>query len=575
MSMNIDHSLQASRTLAAYWILMGCVALGCLIGIAGFLLPAASPVPAIICLGSTAFAYWSFRQRHRHYCIIVGQAAIAQAIGLVAALSGTGWQIDGHMLFFAVLATLVGLVHRPTIILAAVTTVLHHVSVGILLPRLVFPSVDVIENIERALFHGAIVGIQFFVLVLIVGKRLHMMDAVRIALSDAQTAYAKASSASAQADAARADAEKEAQNAQTAQSEAEALLQALTCEQAAREKSRAAAQEAEAKTLAAQKAQYDAQTTVVSCLREGLGCIAAGDLSHRIHTEFPDAYEPLRLDFNRAVAALSHVLEDVHDSTGKLMELVASVQNAAIDLSRRTEAQVQSLEITSHAVDSLNGAVRASTENAQSTAATADKVRADAMTGGDMVNQVVAAMNGIETSSHEIAKINALMDGIAFQTNLLALNAGVEAARAGEAGRGFSVVASEVRALSQRATDAARGIGALTEKSTGQVKSGVALARQAGDALGDIVEAVSAMTGSVQRIAEATASQSDQLGEVNVSVAEMDKVAQGNAAMFQDTNAACAALNRGMQDMMDSLARFRLARRASGPAAEMGDSTAA
>jgi methyl-accepting chemotaxis protein len=240
------------------------------------------------------------------------------------------------------------------------------------------------------------------------------------------------------------------------------------------------------------------------------------------------------------------------------MTLVAAVQTSATDLARRTEAQVASLEVTSRAMDTLQGAVRASTDNAQATAASAEKVRSDAAAGGEVVHKVVDAMSDIETSSHQIAKINAVMDAIAFQTNLLALNAGVEAARAGKAGRGFSVVASEVRALSQRATEAARSINELTEASTEQDQTGVVLVKRAGEALQGIVSSVSDMTGSVQKIADATRSQSDQLGDVNGSVSEMDKVAQENATMFDETNTACTSLMDGMQTMVDNLGQFRL-----------------
>ncbi|MBY5934649.1 methyl-accepting chemotaxis protein [Tateyamaria omphalii] len=564
MIVDISKSLEKSRRLAAYWILVGCAVLGILIGIAGLFLPVSSVWPGMICLSAVAFGFWSFRRRHRHYCIIVGQTAMAQSIGLVAALGGTGWQIDGHMLFYAALATLVGLVHVPTIMLAAATTVLHHLSLGLVLPHLVFPSVSLLENVERALFHGAIVGIEVLVLTLIVQKRLDMTREVHAAFRDADVAFAAAEQAKQLAEAAQHRAEAEAKRAHTAQSKAEDLVRALKKEKAAREQAIAASHAADMRTAQARKSVYDAQNIVVTSLRAGLEHVARGDLSYRIDVAFPQEYEPLRRDFNRAISTLGDVLGDVMQGTSDLMELVAAVQDSAHDLARRTEAQVASLEVTSHAVDTLHGVVRASTDNAQATATVADRVRNDAVAGGDIVRRAVTAMGGIETSSREIAKINAVMDGIAFQTNLLALNAGVEAARAGEAGRGFSVVASEVRALSQRATEAARGISELTEKSNDQVQSGVALVTQAGDALQDIVQSVSAMTGSVQKIADATQAQSDQLSEVNVSVAEIDTVAQGNATMFERTNVTCASLTEGMEQMIDRLAQFKLSRRTLG-----------
>ena len=113
--------------------------------------------------------------------------------------------------------------------------------------------------------------------------------------------------------------------------------------------------------------------------------------------------------------------------------------------------------------------------------------KADAERSGEVVRQTVGAMDGIETSSKQIANIIGVIDEIAFQTNLLALNAGVEAARAGDAGRGFAVVATEVRALAQRSADAAKEIKTLISASTQQVDAGVKLVSETGQALGRIV----------------------------------------------------------------------------------------
>ena len=160
-----------------------------------------------------------------------------------------------------------------------------------------------------------------------------------------------------------------------------------------------------------------------------------------------------------------------------------------------------------------------------------------------MVRQTVGAMDGIETSSKQIANIIGVIDEIAFQTNLLALNAGVEAARAGDAGRGFAVVATEVRALAQRSADAAKEIKALISASTQQVDVGVKLVSETGQALGRIVTQVSQLNGLVAELAASAKEQSTGLGEVNAAVNQMDQVTQQNAAMVEQATAASHGLS--------------------------------
>ncbi|WP_299008444.1 methyl-accepting chemotaxis protein, partial [uncultured Caulobacter sp.] len=117
--------------------------------------------------------------------------------------------------------------------------------------------------------------------------------------------------------------------------------------------------------------------------------------------------------------------------------------------------------------------VRRAAEGANQAQEVVAGAKSEAERSGIVVDQAVAAMGEIETSSREIGNIIGVIDEIAFQTNLLALNAGVEAARAGEAGKGFAVVAQEVRALAQRSAEAAKEIKALIGASTKQVEAGV------------------------------------------------------------------------------------------------------
>ena len=138
----------------------------------------------------------------------------------------------------------------------------------------------------------------------------------------------------------------------------------------------------------------------------------------------------------------------------------------------------------------------------------AASARGAALDGTEAASKAVAAMGNIEQSSRQISDIIGLIQEIAFQTNLLSLNAAVEAARAGEAGRGFSVVASEVRALAQRAAAASRDIAGLITTSDHQVSEGVKLVNDAGRSLEQIAETVKKAADQVSEISAARERQS-------------------------------------------------------------------
>ncbi|PST22510.1 methyl-accepting chemotaxis protein [Mesorhizobium plurifarium] len=295
----------------------------------------------------------------------------------------------------------------------------------------------------------------------------------------------------------------------------------------------------------------------VETLGRALNQLAEGNLAVAIQEPFEGGLDALRRDFNNTVERLSHVLSTVKDNTASIESNGRQMRSAADDLARRTEKQAASLEQTSAALEEITVTVKTATERAEEASHMVDETRINAEESGRIVGEAIAAMARIEGASSEIGKIINVIDEIAFQTNLLALNAGVEAARAGESGKGFAVVAQEVRELAQRAAGAAKDIKVLVSRSGNEVKTGVRLVQETGDALGRIGEKVARINEHMSSIVMAAREQSTGLHEINTAVAQLDQMTQQNAAMVEQTNAASHTLAQDTEKLGELIGQFR------------------
>jgi methyl-accepting chemotaxis protein len=310
------------------------------------------------------------------------------------------------------------------------------------------------------------------------------------------------------------------------------------------------------------------QKAVVERLTTALQTVAMGDLTQGIETPFAPDYEPLRQNFNETVATFVRVIEQVARNSETIRSSAEEIARSSDDLSARTENQAASLEETAAALNMITTNVETAAASAQNVERIVVDARSRALESSSVVKQTVEAMARIEDSSKQISRITTVIDEIAFQTNLLALNAGVEAARAGEAGRGFSVVANEVRALAQRSSDAANEIKGLIGQSSAHVDRGVELVANAGEELRRITESVATISTHVEGISKSAREQSSSLAEINVGVAQLDRVTQQNAAMVAQANDAGRTLKEEAAIMAESISVFRLPH--AGPRTEPG-----
>ena len=247
--------------------------------------------------------------------------------------------------------------------------------------------------------------------------------------------------------------------------------------------------------------------------------------------------------FNRSILRSLYELSEVlHDAAAQNQQLAEQISQASQSLAEGASAQAASLEETSATLEEIASMTKSNASNSQQANQTTTQTRTVADTGNSQMEAMQTAMAGIKSASDDITKILKTIDEIAFQTNLLALNAAVEAARAGESGAGFAVVAGEVRALAQRSASAAKETAAKIEESVSRSQRGVEISSNVGQSFTEIRDQIRTLDTLVGEIATASTEQSQGIGQLNVTVTDLDRITQENAARAEESASMAAEL---------------------------------
>ncbi len=312
--------------------------------------------------------------------------------------------------------------------------------------------------------------------------------------------------------------------------------------------------------------------------------IAANDLTVQVTPK--GEKDVLGNAFKTMTTNLTAMIRQVTDNSTQLVSAATEIASTSEQMARGSQEQTGQTAQVSSAVEEMTATIVESSRNAGEAANQAKEAANAARTGNQVVSQTIEGMNRIAQvvqesaktvqelakSSDKIGEIIGVIDDIADQTNLLALNAAIEAARAGEQGRGFAVVADEVRKLAERTgkatkeiTDMIKGIqndtkGAVAgmEQGINEVQQGRELADKAGESLNQIAGFAQKVMDMVQQIATAAEEQSAASEEIARSVEGIAKVTKENATGVEQSAAAAEQLNRQAEGLQKMVSRFKV-----------------
>ncbi len=291
---------------------------------------------------------------------------------------------------------------------------------------------------------------------------------------------------------------------------------------------------------------------------EVLEAAADRDLTRRVEGDYAGDLREFTDNINRALKSMDESLGQVAAAVVQVAEASGQISSGSQQLAEGSAEQASSLQEVSSSLEELGAMTRQNAGNAGEARNLSNEAAESAATGDEAMGRMSEAMDRIQNSSEETAKIVNTIDEIAFQTNLLALNAAVEAARAGDAGKGFAVVAEEGRNLAQRSAEAAKDTADMIEDAVKNAEGGVEISQEVAEALTEIASGATNVNELVAEIAAASDEQAQGLEQINTAVGEMDSVTQNNAANSEESASAAEELSAQAQELRGMVEGFRL-----------------
>lgn len=297
---------------------------------------------------------------------------------------------------------------------------------------------------------------------------------------------------------------------------------------------------------------------VVSEISYALGKISEKDISMDSIRNYAGDFAPISTSMNTILNVLNEFFSIIQVSAEQVRSGSGQVSGGAQELAQGATEQASTIEEVSASIFDVSQKVKENSNNVLQAVEFIDGTTRHVKESNLQMKGMLSAMEAIEASSSEIRKIIKVIDDIAFQTNILALNAAVEAARAGQAGKGFSVVAEEVRNLAAKSADAAKQTTQLIESSISKVSEGSQIANNTAQVLDEAALQIEHVEKQIREIELASEVQANAMLEISQGIEQVSAVVQTNSATSEESAAASEELTAQADMLKEELIKFKL-----------------
>jgi len=262
---------------------------------------------------------------------------------------------------------------------------------------------------------------------------------------------------------------------------------------------------------------------------------------------------------------IATLVREIRTSSATAMSLSEQLAARSSALAAKTELQSASLIQTSASMEQMAATTKNTADNTRLANEKANVATLQAKRGGELMGQVANNMHSITECAQQMTEIITMIDGIAFQTNILALNAAVEAARAGDHGKGFSVVAGEVRSLAHRSAEAAKSIKSLIAVTSSNVSQGAMVVAEAEKNMHEIVSGSGQVSKLMDEISTSTYEQEKGIAQISQAMTDLENVTQSNVGMVEELSGSSTVLKNQVVELQARTRNFHLEPASSAP----------